>query len=436
MRISNAKLKRIIPVMLMASAFSFMSPSNEAFANQRIGDDINITAEFKDTSLVDTFDALSRLSDVPIIVNGKLSDTVTMNVNGQKLSSIIDNLVRAFNLSCSEKDGMIIISDKEADSNMNTVTFKLNYLDLEEAKSDMKTFMDESKISTSTVDNTLTVTGNAIQIAKAREIIDQKDVKQDQVSLQVKFVELSKDDQKKFGTKFENTSWLKFTKVKGDAFTGYLEGTVSANGNDNTGKVIARPTVSTLNGKEATINLSDRVPILTTTTSNNNTTTTVEYQDVGVILKTTPRINKDTNEVTLNINASVSTITGRVENANVSAPQISKREVTSDIRCENGETIIIGGLLKQEDINSITNIPLLSKLPILGKLFEFRNHEKKDTELVVMLTPIIQGQEESAFEKKYMKEEKNAQNMNNDKTIDHALHTDRRGQDNRETKRI
>ena len=169
---------------------------------------------------------------------------------------------------------------------------------------------------------------------------------------------------------------------------------------------------------------------------NNETTTTVEYQDVGVILKTTPRINKETNEVTMKLDASVSTITGRVENANVSAPQISQRQVTSEIRCENGETIIIGGLLKQEDINSITNIPLLSKLPILGKLFEFRNHDKKDTELVVMLTPVIQGQESDAYSKKWFSEEKRPQNMQNEETIDHALHTDRRGNDNRETKRI
>lgn len=436
MQISNAKLKKVIPVILMTSAFSFITPSNDAFASARVGDDINITAEFKDTSLVDTFDALSRLSDVPIIVNGKLTDTVTMNANGQKLSSIIDNLVRAFNLSCSEKDGMIIISDKEADSNMMTETFKLNYMDFDEVKADLKTFMDESKISTSSVDNSITITGNAIQIAKAKDVIAQKDVQQDQISLQVKFVELSKEDIKKFGTKFENTSWLEFTKVKGDAFTGFLEGNISANGNDNTGKVIARPTVSTLNGKEATINLSDRVPILTTTSSNNETTTTVEYQDVGVILKTTPRINKETNEVTMKLDASVSTITGRVENANVSAPQISQRQVTSEIRCENGETIIIGGLLKQEDINSITNIPLLSKLPILGKLFEFRNHNKKDTELVVMLTPVIQGQESDAYSKKWFSEEKRPQNMQNEETIDHALHTDRRGNDNRETKRI
>ena len=229
---------------------------------------------------------------------------------------------------------------------------------------------------------------------------------------------------------------MSFTKVKGDAFTGHLQGNISADGNDNTGKVIARPTVSTLNGKEATINLSDRVPILKTSSSNSETTTTVEYQDVGVILKTTPRVNKDTNEVTMKIDASVSTITGRVESANVSAPQISQRQVTSEIRCENGETIIIGGLLKQEDINSITNIPLLSKLPILGKLFEFRNHNKKDTELVVMLTPVIQGQETDAYSKKWFSEEKRAQNLQNDDTIDYALHTDRRGKDNRETKRI
>jgi lipopolysaccharide biosynthesis glycosyltransferase len=71
---------------------------------------------------------------------------------------------------------MIIISDKEADSNMMTETFKLNYMDFDEIKADLKTFMDESKISTSSVDNSITITGNAIQIAKAKDVIAQKDI--------------------------------------------------------------------------------------------------------------------------------------------------------------------------------------------------------------------------------------------------------------------
>ena len=211
---------------------------------------------------------------------------------------------------------------------------------------------------------------------------------------------------------------------------------MNLNGNDDTGKVIARPTVSTINGKEATINLSDRVPYLTTTTSNNDTTTTVTYQDIGVKLIVTPRVSDD-GTVTMTLNPSVSTITSWTSSNNVQAPNIATREVTTNVRCKSGDTIIIGGLLKREDIKSIEKLPFLGNLPILGKLFQYADHKRNDTELVVMVTPVVEGMEDSdADTSKFLKEESRPQNLHNQDSIDHALHTDRRGEDNKKTGRL
>ena len=178
------------------------------------------------------------------------------------------------------------------------------------------------------------------------------------------------------------------------------------------------------------------MPILTTTTSNNNTTTTVDYQDVGVKLTTTPRVNAVNDDVTLDISGEVSTVTGYVNNNNVSAPQISTRNVKTNIRCKNGDTIIIGGLLKQEDIKTISSIPLLSKLPILGKLFQYTEHDKKDSELVIMITPVIEGREEQALKNDRMQKEIRPQNIRNEETMDYASNADRRGVDTKKSKNI
>ena len=444
MKISNKRLHKIIPIMLMASAFAITVPSPMTFASAQVhhlGEDISIQAEFKDTPLTDTFDALSRLSGVPIIVNGELTDKVTINANGQSLAAIIDNIVRAFDLSCTEKNGMIVISDDDTDSNKMTKTFEVEYTDLEELKEAFKTFVDEENISTSALANTITVSGNSAQIQAAQDFLSQHDKKPQQVSLQVKFVDFSKGDLKKYGIKSsgttEGTGYAKYDWSKTSGLWNFVyHGSIDATLNDNSAKVIARPTLSTRNGKEATINITDKVPILTTTTSNNNTTTTVDYQDVGVKLTTTPRVSAVNDDVTLDISGEVSTVTGYVTNNNVSAPQISTRNVKTNIRCKNGDTIIIGGLLKQEDIKTISSIPLLSKLPILGKLFQYTEHDKRDSELVIMITPVIDGKESQAMDTDRMKKEIRPQNIHNDETMDYASNADRRGVDTKKSKNI
>ena len=430
---NQKKLALTILLGLSVTTSSLLYNSNNVFAAEHLGDNVPVTAEFKDTTIVDTMDALSRLSGIPIVVNGTLTDKVTINSDGQPLSVIINNIAKAFDLSYSEHDGMIVISTKENESNKITKTFKVNYMDLDEAKADITTFIDSDKISVSPLDNSVTVTGNASAINNVESLLKSKDVKQKQVTLQVKFVELSKSDETKFGANFVNGHFGELKK--GTPWSFVYDAQMIANGTDNTGKTIARPTVSTVNGKEATINLADRVPILTTTTSNNDTTTTVDYQDVGVVLKVTPRINEDTGYVTMSLNPSVSTITGRVQNNNVSAPQISTRSVTTNLRCKSGQTIILGGLLKKDDIQSISKIPFLGDLPILGKLFQYKDHTNDETELVVMVTPIIED-DNSSIVAHYLNKEKNTPNIHNDETIKHMENTDRRGKDVKETKRI
>ena len=373
---------------------------------------------FKDTTLTDALDALSKLSGVPIVIHGSLSsDKVTMNSEGQSLSTIMDNLSRAFDLSYIEQNGMIVVSTKEIMT--TTETFKLKYLDLDEIKEDLKTFVDDNKVSTNKADNSVTISGSAADIARARNIIEAKDVKQKQVTIQARLVELNARDSKKLGF---THSWNDIHTTDSHTWTFKWLTKLTAEETEGTGRVLARPTVSTINGKEAEIKIIDRVPVLTTTTSNNDRTTTVEYVDVGVTLGTTPRINEDTGYVTLDIHPSVSTITGYVTNENVNAPQTAQREVKTTLRVRSGETVIIGGLLKSDDIMSLTKIPILGDLPIFGKLlFQYKNHEKVETELVVMLTPYIEGADE------FRTDEKRTHTIHSEDTMDRVQNLDRKG---------
>ena len=91
----------------------------------------------------------------------------------------------------------------------------------------------------------------------------------------------------------------------------------------------------------------------------------------------------------MGIKPSVSTITEWVESGNNKAPQISERSAETTIRVKSGETILLGGLLKEEEIKNIKQIPILAKIPLLGELFKSRSLEKSQSEIVVAITPTI-----------------------------------------------
>ena len=91
----------------------------------------------------------------------------------------------------------------------------------------------------------------------------------------------------------------------------------------------------------------------------------------------------------MQVKPTISAISEWSESGNNRAPVIATREAETILRVRSGETILLGGLLKEEEIDNIKQIPFLSKLPILGELFKSRSKSKKNTEIVIAITPTI-----------------------------------------------
>lgn len=170
-------------------------------------------------------------------------------------------------------------------------------------------------------------------------------------------------------------------------YNGFVFGVTGAHEETlSNGKVLARPNVTTFDGRQAKIMMGDKVPVFTSssdsTDTDADTTMTVEYKDVGIQLDVLPRINEEDKEtITMVIKPSVSTITEWVESGNNKAPQISERSAETTIRVKSGETILLGGLLKEEEIKNIKQIPILAKIPLLGELFKSRSLENLSLKL-------------------------------------------------------
>lgn len=147
-------------------------------------------------------------------------------------------------------------------------------------------------------------------------------------------------------------------------------------------KILSRPNVTTIQGKEAVINVGSSVPVPKVQTTNSTVTTSIDYRDAGIILKYTPRINAD-GTITATIHTEVST---PQYVADMGAYRFNTRSADTTVTVRDGEPMVIGGLIGAEESKSVSKIPFLGDLPILGALFRNHKKSKSESELIIFLT--------------------------------------------------
>ena len=176
---------------------------------------------------------------------------------------------------------------------------------------------------------------------------------------------------------------------------------ISALAKDADTNILSTPTVVTLDNEEAEITVGQNVPLVTgsyttSTSSGSSSSTTSEFgnpfqtiqrEDVGVILKVKPQINEG-NAVKLEISQKVSNVVPSA-NASTQGLTFNKREIKTNVLVENGQILVLGGLIDDKLDQGASKVPLLGDVPLLGSLFRYRNTTKKKTNLMVFLHPVI-----------------------------------------------
>ena len=179
---------------------------------------------------------------------------------------------------------------------------------------------------------------------------------------------------------------LQFGKgPEGHPFEFYYAATLNALISSGHAKILSRPKIMTIQGREAVINIGGEVPVPVTATTNATTTTSYEYRDAGIILKYTPRVNTD-GYITAVVHTEVSS---PLYVEAMKAYRFQKRCADTTVRLKNGETIIIGGLIGSEEAKSMSRIPFLSELPVLGKFFRAESTQRTESEVMIFLTARI-----------------------------------------------
>ena len=166
---------------------------------------------------------------------------------------------------------------------------------------------------------------------------------------------------------------------------------LNALGSDGKAKVLASPQIMVLDNQKAQIKVGDRISVQTQTQTGVTTGTGVlnsyQYLETGILLAVTPRINSG-GMVTLDINQEVSQPTAPFISGNPN-PDVATRNAKTSVQVASGETIALGGLIRENKTRSTNGIPLLSKIPVLGALFGFQEYKRDRTELVLLITPKI-----------------------------------------------
>jgi len=236
-------------------------------------------------------------------------------------------------------------------------------------------------------------------VARAMALTKRLDARRPQLRIGVSITDVSDDGLRNLGLQW-NWSSLNIRENPGSGqginfgtFTHdpvNVTATLSALEQNNKAKLLASPTLSMLDGERSFMLIGDRLiyPKLIGYTQAQTPIFDKEEARVGIYLQVAAQTVSDT-EMLITIYPQVSVVTGYLNVNGASYPQISTREQQTTIRVKDGQKIVVGGLIRDEDIKNIQRVPILSKIPLFGELFTWRSTTHNKSEVIVIITPEI-----------------------------------------------
>ena len=186
---------------------------------------------------------------------------------------------------------------------------------------------------------------------------------------------------------YEETDYIKRTLENN------LEVKINALINTKSAEILSRPSILVLDGRQARIQVGQQIPItkqpmVSGNTNNNFVFPDIEYLPIGIVLNLKPRISNDSKNITMQVETIITETDNFVSDIQ-DAPIINNRKVESYVRVSDNTPFIIGGLISNKKSDSEGKIPLLSKIPWLGKLFTWKGKQNVKKEVIVVITPHI-----------------------------------------------
>ncbi|MBQ9480332.1 MAG: pilus assembly protein PilQ [Selenomonadaceae bacterium] len=382
-----------------------------------------ITIVLDDVEPREALNIVALTKDLQIIEKG---DTLIITAKYSLSNSMMDTYI--FKLKYANPESLrdvikksLLLRKKDSNENETRVVHNPDGTREDYISKSTETDQDDNRVMVDLDTNSIILYGTQLEYERAKKILSELDVPLKQVSLEAKIVAINKAATKDLGVEWvwssipryaeynpsETTSVNNTTTVTESYYTReqnestgygvlqfgrvpnayvpyewYFGARLNALITDGKAKMLSKPNITTVQGHEATINVGSSVPVPTTSTTNSTVTTSYEYRDAGIILRVLPRVNAD-GSITATIHTEVST---PQYVADLKAYQFTTRSADTTVTMQDGEPIVIGGLIGKDEERSVRKIPFLGDLPILGALFKSVHRNKTDSELVIFLS--------------------------------------------------
>jgi general secretion pathway protein D len=382
----------------------------------------NIELKFTDASLKSIFQALGKHAQVSIIYDELFKDmNLTIDISGKEFEPAVAYLCLAsknFYRVIDEKT-IIIVPDqpvKRIQYEQNAIqVFYLSNINAQDIFAALQQMLrSQFRAPNIFVDknlNTVTVRDTPSNIELAAELIKKWDKSKAEVVIDLEIMEVSRQKLRNIGVDFSNiylglrysgpgastdAGWYNLSEIDLGKKTSYQISLPSAIirllETDADTKLLAQPRLRGLADEDIKTMVGQKIPIPQTTFTpiaaggiNQQPVTSFTYQDVGLDIKIKPKVHIE-GEVTLEIELKITALAG-VGFADI--PIIATREVKNVIRLKDGESNLLGGLLRDEERKSLTGIAGLKNIPILGNLFGSTDKTIDQSDLVLTITPYI-----------------------------------------------
>ena len=393
-----------------------------------------VTVHAEDAHLPSILAILAKESGYNIVTDPNVNrqEKISIHLDDVPIEQAINLIVRAVGLSYEVVGNSFLVADPKKlkeEVGVSSFVIELKYASAQEVKSMLQDISDQIQVDIS--GNKLLVNASPKKIAEIQNVVRQIDIPAIQIMLETRLIEVAADAEQQLGIDWSRLS--KFTTILAenaldestggsiipdDQTLGQRPTTMpfdplKTNLNDgsqlipryfsrqmtafditldmlmkaNQAEVLADSRLTTLNGREASIKLVDIVPYILSSGGVGGQVQ-VQREEVGIKLNINPTVNTD-GFITVKVEPEVSTIFEFIGPDN-NIPRVKSRQSSTTIRVKDGESIIIGGLLSNDRKQTVYKVPLLHKIPWLGKwLFTSTNLVERKTDLIIQITPKI-----------------------------------------------
>jgi general secretion pathway protein D len=380
----------------------------------RLLDEKPVTLEFREAPVKQLFEALSRSAGLSFVFDQDVrrDAKVTLRLQGVKVSEALRIIGQANRLAFSvlSDRALLVYPDTPLKRNeyrrLTVRAFNLSNAIAKDIAVTLRTVLRAREVTPDDKANMLVMRDTPEMIRMAERLIALHDIPDPEVMLEVEVLEVSRSALSKLGLVAPDA-----VSVGNPASTGGI--VIGSNGirasvanplalinlkqRESATDLLANPRIRVKNKTKAKIHIGEKVPVVTTTaTANVGVSSSVSYLDVGLRLDVEPTIHLD-DEVSIGLKLEVSNIietitVGSAGGGSTVAYRLGTRNTETNLRLKDGQTQVLAGLIQNDQRRSRSKIPLLSDLPIIGRLFSSDDgvgSTRSKTEVVLLITPRI-----------------------------------------------